>query len=496
MRISQEMRQLQKLAPQLIQSLRLLQLPTVELEQAIQQELETNPVLEELADGEVADDEGELPQESDGEEPPDDSSDADESDLELDAVDSAEEQQTDEKLENDIDEAWDEAVDEFLMEDSFEQHLGIRKEVDWSLELRERLPVYEASLGEHLTEQLHLDVDTETQVVIGEYILGNLDKNGFLMEPIEEIAKALEVTLEEVEGVLLVVQTFDPPGVGARDTREALLIQLREKELEETTAYRVVDEQFENLLKRRLREIARKLKVADTEISQALEIISALSPKPASSMFGASEQTVVPDLVLEQHGDDWEIILNDRNTPSLRISPTSRALLQGPYSGDTKSYIRERIESANWLIKSIEQRRSTMLKVMKSIVERQREFFAHGISRLKPMVLQEVADDIDMHVSTVSRVSDGKYVQTPHGVHELKFFFDGGLGSADGDDVSAKATMNRIKEIVGGEDSHKPLSDQAIAKTLQTEGTNIARRTVAKYRDRMRIPPARGRKEL
>ncbi len=211
MRISQEMRQLQKLAPQLIQSLRLLQLPTVELEQAIQQELETNPVLEELADGEVADDEGELPQESDGEEPPDDSSDADESDLELDAVDSAEEQQTDEKLENDIDEAWDEAVDEFLMEDSFEQHLGIRKEVDWSLELRERLPVYEASLGEHLTEQLHLDVDTETQVVIGEYILGNLDKNGFLMEPIEEIAKALEVTLEEVEGVLLVVQTFDPP---------------------------------------------------------------------------------------------------------------------------------------------------------------------------------------------------------------------------------------------------------------------------------------------
>ena len=473
----QEFRLQQRLAPQLIQSLHLLQLPALDLEQVVQQELETNPLLEEVSQTEMEqerrqDEPAEDSRQNDGESNGDSASDA--------------------EVINDLDaEDWSS-----YLNDSYDTR-GIRQERDDSAEVYERVPVYHETLGEDLQDQLRLVVDSSKEMEIGEYIIGNLDDDGYLAATVEEMAAALGAPEERVERVLAKVQTLEPPGIGARDLRESLLIQLREKGLEDTPAYRILDECFEEFMNRRTKEIVRKLKIRTEDISEAGELIAKLSPKPAGLTHGTSERTIIPDLIVESVDDDYVVMLNDRSIPSLRVNPSYRSLLSQSGSDDAKKYVVDRLNSAKWLIKSIEQRRSTMLKVMNSIVNHQRAFFDNGIADLKPMVLQEVADEIEMHVSTVSRVSNGKYVQTPHGIFELKFFFDGKLGVSSGEDMAAKAVKDKIRHIIDDENKKKPLSDQAIANKLTKEsGIEIARRTVAKYRDQMRIAPARLRKEV
>jgi len=462
----QELRLQQRLAPQLIQSLHLLQLPALDLEQLVRQELEANPLLEEVPQMEIEQRQEKPEQEG---------------------------QQPEQELSDDFDAAdWS-----AYLNDAYEMNSGMRRETDRSAEVYEPIPVYEETLADDLMDQLRLLVDDEVDREIGEYIIGNLDDNGFLAATVEEIAETLAQPAARVAKVLKVVQTLDPPGVGARDLREALLIQLREKGFEDHPAYRIVEECFEELMHKRTKEIMRHLRLDKDDVAEAMEIIASLNPKPAALTHGAGERTIIPDLIVEKLDDEYIVMLNDRSIPLLRVNPGYRNLLNQASSDEAKKYVVERLNSAKWLIKSIEQRRTTMLRVMNAIVKHQRAFFEDGIMHLKPMVLQEIADEIGMHVSTVSRVSNGKYAQTPHGVFELKFFFDGKLGVADGEDMASKAVKDKIRRMIEEEDKHNPLSDQAIADRLSAEsGIEIARRTVAKYRDQLRIPSARLRKEV
>ena len=467
----QELRLQQRLAPQLIQSLHLLQLPALDLEQVVRQELETNPLLEEMQEQESEQEQERSQDEPEAESP---------------------QSEHDAEVIGDLDaEDWSE-----FLNDSYDTR-GVRQERDDSAEVYERIPVYHETLGDDLQDQLRLIVETPQEMEIGEYIIGNLDDDGFLTVDIGEMADVLGVEPDLIERVLMKVQTLDPPGIGARDLRESLMIQLREKGMDDTPAFDILEVCFEEFMHRRTKEIMRKLRLSPEDVSEASEIIAKLSPKPAALTHGASERTIIPDLIVERVDDDYVVMLNDRSIPHLRVNPNYRSLLSRSGSEDAKQYVVDRLNSAKWLIKSIEQRRGTMLKVMRSIVNHQRAFFDDGIAHLKPMVLQEVADEIEMHVSTVSRVSNGKYVQTPHGIFELKFFFDGKLGVSSGEDMASKAVKDKIKQMIEGENRKKPLSDQAIADLLTKDsGIEIARRTVAKYRDQMRIPPARLRKDV
>ena len=480
----------QKLAPQLIQSLRLLQMPTLELELMIQQELEINPLLE--IDEEVDQDleeeepEAELDTREEGEE---------ESEPEEESLDELEFEESD--LDNTDKDQFDEQDWEHYLSESgysspseeFDPNVE-----DWTNDTADR-----QSLEGALLEQLLLTNLSEEDRVIAEYLIGNIAEDGFMGCPVEEIADVLGVDHEAVERVLAVIQTFDPPGVGARNLRECLLIQLREQGIENGLVTAVVRDHLEDWINRRYNKITRVLGATREEMKEAEEVIAALNPQPNVELEPAVNLNhVIPDLEVQKVGDEFVISLTDRTVPALRVSPIYRTLLhQSEKSGrDAKQFVVERLNSARWFISAIHQRRATMLKVMRCIVENQSEFFDRGQGFLRPMVLQEVADKVEMHVSTISRVSNGKYVQTPHGVYELKYFFDGGLSREDMDDISARSVKEKITNLVRDEDTHRPLSDQRIADYLKNEGIDIARRTVAKYRDQLNISPARLRKVL
>jgi len=289
---------------------------------------------------------------------------------------------------------------------------------------------------------------------------------------------------------------MDPPGVGARDVRESLMIQLKEMGLEDSLAMRIVRDHLNDFIERKYWKLLRDLGTTEEELKEAEDIISKLNPKPASANFGDEAMPIVPDLIVERKDGEYEVIVNDSSVPSLRISPLYRSLLRKrDLEEDVKQYILERLRSARWLLKAIHQRRTTMRKVMEAIVEAQRPFFDQGISYLKPLTLQQIADMVGVHPSTVSRVVSGKYVQTPHGLFPMKFFFSSALGSSDGE-VAAKSVMDRIKELIENEDPNNPLSDEQISHKLAAEGVKVARRTVAKYREKMGIPAAKFRRRL
>ncbi len=300
-----------------------------------------------------------------------------------------------------------------------------------------------------------------------------------------------------VEKALELIQTFDPPGVGARELRESLLIQLRMKDLGDSLAATIVRDHFDEFKQKKYLDLSKKLKISLKEIQAQAAVIGSLNPKPGLDIFAENPHYVIPDLVVERVGDKFVIFLNDRNVPRLRISQSYKDELQrdSGISAETRDFIQGRLKNAKWLIQTIEQRRRTMIKVMQSIVEEQKEFFEKGTVALKPLTLQQVASKIDMHESTVSRVTTNKYVQTPKGVFELKFFFSSSLGTQSGDEVSAKSAKVNIQRIIAGENPKKPLSDQKIADILEESGLIIARRTVAKYREQLGILPARHRKE-
>lgn len=478
----------QKLAPQLIQSLRLLQMPSLELEQLIQQELQTNPLLE-VSEESVREDE-EWGLESDGTDSSDTDADRKEADdadpPELDFGDAA---IADGRLNEN---QWNE-----LLNDS--GYTVPRQEFDPNAEEWEYDGPGQQSLEAELRAQLSLtDLDAGERK-IGEYIIGNIDEDGFLQAQVADIAAILGEEPDTVARILEVIQTFDPPGVGARDLQECLAIQLREQGLADSLAMNIVRDFWDDLVNRRYIKISRSLGVDRAAIAHAEGVISGLNPRPMIYRESSiNHNLVVPDLEVQKVGDEYVVSLIDRNLPALRVSPAYRTLLSksGKPGSQARKFVVDRLNSARWFISAINQRRTTMLKVMRCIVDSQRAFFDKGVGFLRPMVLQEVADRVEMHVSTISRVSNGKYVQTPHGVFELKYFFDGGLTRHDGEDIAARSVKQKIARLIAEENTRKPLSDQKIADLLKDEGIAIARRTVAKYRDQLKINPARYRKSI
>lgn len=451
-------------------ALKLLQMPTLELQQALKMELERNPLLEEVDEVEEVQEIEEVKQEV--------------GQTEAETPDPAPKEKEDQEID------WGE-----LWPDQFE-NVSAPRVNDGDAEFYERVPITVKSLGDHLLEQLRLGNLDERGLEIGDYLIGSLDENGYLQTSIEEVAETFGIAPEKIEEVLAVVQTFEPAGVGARNLQECLWIQIVQKRMESTLAGRIIQEQFDNLLAKRFSEIARNLKCTIEDVQAASDLIGTLDPRPAQEIAAEETRYVVPDLIVDRVGEDFVVVLNDKNVPRLRISHAYQQMLRNKSAtqDDTRKYITEKLNSAKWLIQTIEQRRKTMIKVMRRIVEEQRDFFEKGVEGLKPLTLQQIANQIGMHESTVSRVTTSKYVQTPRGVFELKYFFSSGLQTEEGDDVSAKVAKEKISHLIQGEDKMEPLSDQRIAELLHEQGLKIARRTVAKYREALRILPARARR--
>lgn len=476
MKFGLRMHQTQRLVmtPKLQQALKLLQVPTMELQQILKQEILQNPLLEEV--DEVEEDEEELG-----------------ADSELLEKKAAEEETSPERdeSEKDPDATWDE-----YFNDGFDP--GYKRSEDQQEEFFERVPVARTSFVDNLLSQLRIVTSDEQELRVGEYLIGSLNESGYLTCTLEEVANTFKLDLELVERVLGYIQNMEPIGIGARSLQEALLIQLRQRGLGETLTVEIVGNHFEALKQRKYTEIAKKLRISVEEVQEHANIIKDLDPKPGFELMTEEVRYITPDLIVELVGDDYVVFLNDKNIPRLRVSNAyKRELDRGNSNGskETRDFILGRLSSARWLIQTIEQRRKTMVKVMECIVDEQRDFFEKGPAHLRPLTLQQVASRIGMHESTVSRVTTNKYVQTPRGVFELKYFFSSSLDTEDGEEVSAKAAKTRILEIIGKEDPRRPLSDQKIADILKKDGLIIARRTVAKYREQLKILPARLRKQ-
>ncbi len=476
MKHSLHLSQTQKLimTPRLQQALKLLQVPTLELQQILKQEVLQNPLLEEV--DEVTEQE------------------------DIDREASADEQNNEESE----DPAEEDPIDwaEYLQDGSLDRTYVPQSET--SMEFLEKVPVTRTTLAESLLEQLHFLNLPKESMRIAEFLIGSLDDRGWVVTPMDDIVDSLEVPAEAVEKVLRVVQALEPAGVGARDLRECLLIQLDARGDHDTLAFNMIHNCFDHLVNRRFPEIARLLKVTVLEVQTAADEIATLNPRPGTSVSAEDPKYVVPDLLIERVDDEYVVMLNDRNVPRLRISAAYESVIAANKrkpdatieQKQTREYIQGKLASAKWLIQTIEQRRRTMIKVMTCIVREQREFFEKGIACLRPLTLAAVARQIDMHESTVSRVCSGKYVQTPRGVFELKFFFSSGLATDDGEDVSARTAKDIIKGLIDEEDKKDPLSDQRIAELLHEKGLQIARRTVAKYREQLQILPARLRRRV
>ncbi len=469
LRQSMQLRQSLVMTQRLQQALKLLQVPTLELEQILRTHLQENPLLEEIDPEDELEDEVKLDRE----------------------ITNLEEKTRDENADpRDEDRDWGDSWD-----DGFR---GLTNENGYVEEDEfERPQKYIPSGQESLTQQLQLAVPEGIERNIGEYIIGCLGADGLLACPVAEIAAYFEVAEEAVEAVLKVVQSFDPPGVAARNIQECLLLQLDTKGLSESPEALIVKDHFESLINRRFADIGRVLKITPREIQDIAQRIGELDPRPGMAAEGDGARAIVPDLEVvkvDDGGQDYAVYLNDSNLPRLRVSKAYENT--GSRNEDTVKFIDEKKRHAEWVIKTIEQRRRTMIKVMEAIVEEQKLFFEKGAIALRPLTLQQIASKIGMHESTVSRVTRQKYVQTPRGVFPLKFFFSAGLDSHSGGEVAAKAVKIMIKEIIENENTAKPMSDKKIVDMLQERGLKIARRTVAKYREQMGILSARMRKQF
>jgi RNA polymerase sigma-54 factor len=363
----------------------------------------------------------------------------------------------------------------------------------------DNLLVAKSSLTDHLMWQLRLSRFTADEYRIGEQIIGNLDQNGYLVATLDEIAVQEKVSPAFVEEVIKKVQEFDPLGVAGRDLRECLLIQATMAGGARFLVERIILDHLKDLEIKNYTHIARKLKVSIDDVLAAVLIISRMDPRPGSVYNEERIQAIVPDVYVFKSGDDYKIILNDDGLPRLRISNFYREIMSGMPGREKqengKKYIKERVQSATWLIKSIQQRQKTIYRVSESIVRYQKEFFDHGIGSLKPLILRDIADDVEMHESTISRVVTNKYMHTPRGLFELKYFFGSGIHKTGCDNVSSKSVQEDIRKIIGEENPRKPFSDQEIVKRLGSSGIDIARRTIAKYRDMMGVLPSSRRKK-
>ena len=476
-----QLKQELKINPRLYQAMDLLYMPLLDLQQHIKQEMLNNPFLE-LEEPTVSEED-------------------------VVATETQKEKEENTKDKDEID--WEE-----ILLDGFDSG-GRRAEYE-EREYFEPVTVDTRDLYDHLRDQLLLMRQSPRQILVGEEIIGNIDEDGYLTCSLEQIRQSLNEWLEEtggfededepqppfetpdIEGMLHTIQGFDPPGIAARNLRECLLLQLRDAEHEDTLAFTIVDRYFDQLINHRWSEISKDLGITPKEVQNAADDIAKMDPKPGLKYAAPSDNYIVPDLVVEKIAGEYLVFLNDTSLPRLKLSRTYREIARdkNKFRGENKEFISTKLNSANWMIQAIEQRRQTMLKVMNFIVDRQREFFEKGVQYLRPLTLREVAEVINMHESTVSRVTNEKFVQTPRGVYPLKFFFSSGLATTSGEDVSARGIKARIQKLVSDEEAKKPLTDQAIVNILREEGIQIARRTVAKYRDQLGILSARMRKRV
>jgi RNA polymerase sigma-54 factor len=474
-----QLKQEMKINPRLYQAMDLLYMPLLDLQQHIKQELLNNPFLD-LEEPQVSEDDT-APKEVEKEK---------------------------EKEKEEID--WEE-----ILLEGFEAG-GRRAEYE-DKEFYEPIPVDTRDLYDHLRDQLTLMPLSGRQMLLGEEIIGNIDENGYLTCPLDEVIQGLNAwladagsewaeegeelepySMEHAEEMLRTIQGFDPAGIAARDLRECLLLQLHDAELADTLAFRIVRDYFEQLINHRWSEISKELSITPRDVQGAADEVAKLDPKPGLKYAAPADNYITPDLIVEKIDGEYLVFLNDTSLPRLKLSRTYREIAKdkNKFKGENKEFISNKLNSANWMIQAIEQRRQTMLKVMNFIVDRQREFFERGVQYLKPLTLREVAEVINMHESTVSRVTNEKFVQTPRGVLPLKFFFSSGLSTTSGEDVSARGIKAKIQKLVAEEEPKRPLTDQAIVNILKDEGIQIARRTVAKYRDQLGILSARMRKRV
>lgn len=465
MRLELQVKLKQTLAPQLIQSLKMLQLPVLKLEQMLRHELATNPLLEEI-------------------EPVDDPAEE---------IDSPTLSEEDPKLDPKMDKIdWD-----YYLGDDADDYT-FRRMREHTEDRQKQIPATDKTIHEHLLEQLTFLKLSDEEYAIGEFIIGNINDSGYLTCDVEEMAELLKVDQEPIREMVQRVQSFDPPGVASKNLQESLLIQLRAKGHENTLAYRIVDECFESLDKKSFLQISKALGSTPERVQEAMDLLKTLSPKPTTGRFDAAAIPIVPDLIVDKVGDDYVVYHNDKNVPQLRINSAYRSLLKrGNTTADgTRKYIREKLEQARWLLNAVNQRRSTMIKVMYAIVEEQKEFFEKGPDFLKPLIMENIAEIVGMNVATIARVSKEKYVQTPQGVHEIKFFFNTGLPKEGGEQIVKRRVKQKLEDIIKAEDPSAPLSDQEIHRRLKDQGISIARRTVTKYREELKILPARFRKRV
>jgi len=477
-----------RLTPQQILLSTLLQLPMLSLEQKIKTEMELNPVLEEAPELEEIEEDEETMDEN-----PNEIEEIQEEFDQLETNNKTEEEEKFEELDEEVN--WEELVND---EDSYE----FRLPRDKSEEEYERPDPYQATMAEHLLEQLHLLNLSEADFRIGEYIIYNLRDDGYLDTEVtaENTAMIFEKQPEDVEKVLKEIQKFDPVGIAARNLKECLQIQLENLDMngKKPLALRIVKEGFTDFVNKRFEKVAAILEVSLDEIKEAQEVINKLNPKPGQGYWDSRQNYVVPDFIVEKVDDELVVSLNEWNTPGLQISPHYKKLIrQGrKLEKDVRQFLRKKVESARWFISALQQRRVTMLKTMNAIVELQFDFFEKGPENIKPMIMKDVADRIEMDISTVSRVVNGKYVQTDYGVFELKFFFNEGMETDDGEEMSTLRIRDQLKELIGNEDPHNPYSDDKLAEMLKAKGIPIARRTVAKYREQMDMPIARLRRKI
>jgi len=466
------------MTPMLQQSIKLLQLSKLELTQLIHQELQENPMLEELSL-----------------EPPSDfgSEEIDQRDINSEDIRLGSEENGFDNAERELD--WENFIDDDLVDTN---RLSILGGDDRELPPLENILTKPQSLQNYLLWQLRMTSSiNEHEFRIGEMIIGNIDENGYLCATVEEMAKVLGLEdAREVERVLQVIQNFDPAGVGARTPQECLLLQVKEEEPTASLIRKIIQNHINHLESREYQAIAKSLGISLAKVKELADIILTYDPKPGRRFNPDVSHYIVPDVFVYKMGDDYVISLNDEGLPQLRVSNIYRKILRKGKNvpDNTRKYVEEKLRSAVWLIKSIQQRQRTLYNVAKSIVNFQREFLDKGIAYLKPLTLVDVANDISMHESTISRVTTNKYMYTPRGIFELKFFFNSGLKKKDGDYISSVRVKELLRELIKNEDARKPYSDTQILKLLQQQGVVIARRTIAKYRDELHILPSQKRK--
>jgi RNA polymerase sigma-54 factor len=466
LKLSQQLR----MTPQLQQAIKLLQLSRLELETAVRKELEENPVLEEVQD--VAEDASRL--EAREANPDEASSQQDQSDPRQDEFE------------------WENYVDQ-----KYKPPQSGPGGTDEIMNY-ENMISSETTLHDHLLWQMNLGGFSEEEENYLAVLISYVDDDGYIKTPLSEISQEESVDEKELEEMLPFLQEFDPPGVGARDLKECLIIQAKHLEEDTNDLVHLVNNHLKDLEKKNYNGIAKAMEASMEDIVEMCKIIYSMDPKPGRSFMPQDTQFVTPDVYVYKVGDEYMVSLNEDGLPRLRISNLYKNILKGEKSsgGKAQEYIQDKLRSAVWLIKSIHQRQRTIYKVTESIVKHQQDFFEKGPEHIKPMILRDIANDIGMHESTVSRVTTSKYVHTPRGIFELKYFFNSGISMTDGDSLASESVKLKIKDLVGKENPKNPLSDQKIVELLKKDGIKIARRTVAKYRDMLKILPSSKRKKL